>query len=452
MTRGRRDRGGRGELAVSFRLLRRPPRIPQCLFPQPAPLGIGLVQVFAGFGNVFELVARAVLRCDTTEGNEMRILYGVVGEGMGHATRSKVILEELVAWGHELVVVVSGRAHGFIAKQFANCPRVVVEEIHGLSLDYDNNQLDLAGSVMKNLKTVLPGLAKNLEAYRELAERHFKPEVVISDFESWAYLYGMLHQVPVISVDNMQILDRCRHEAEVTRRSCAAFQLAKLAVKIKLPHAYYYLVTSFFFPPVRKPRTSLVPPILRPVILAARREPGEHVVVYQTAHADDSLAAALKELPAEFRWYGRPGAGGREGNILFQPFSETGFVEDLRTARAVVATGGYSLMGEAVHLGVPLLAKPIRGQYEQELNALYLEKLGYGNLAETLSRENLERFLDSTPVYEARLREFPRQPDNGMLFRCLEELLERIARKAPPPDRLSTPVMGDYQPAENSTQ
>jgi UDP:flavonoid glycosyltransferase YjiC (YdhE family) len=26
----------------------------------------------------------------------MRILYGVVGEGMGHATRSRVVLEELV--------------------------------------------------------------------------------------------------------------------------------------------------------------------------------------------------------------------------------------------------------------------------------------------------------------------------------------------------------------------
>lgn len=40
----------------------------------------------------------------------MRILYGVVGEGMGHATRSRVVIEHLLAAGHRLHVVVSGRA------------------------------------------------------------------------------------------------------------------------------------------------------------------------------------------------------------------------------------------------------------------------------------------------------------------------------------------------------
>ena len=39
----------------------------------------------------------------------MRILYGVVGEGMGHATRSSVLLEHLTKQ-HEVHVVVSGRA------------------------------------------------------------------------------------------------------------------------------------------------------------------------------------------------------------------------------------------------------------------------------------------------------------------------------------------------------
>ena len=45
----------------------------------------------------------------------MRILYGVVGEGMGHATRSLVILGHLLEKEHEIKVVVSGRAHAFLA-------------------------------------------------------------------------------------------------------------------------------------------------------------------------------------------------------------------------------------------------------------------------------------------------------------------------------------------------
>ena len=42
----------------------------------------------------------------------MRILYGVVGEGMGHATRSRVVLEHVLSQGHEVQVVVSGTSGG----------------------------------------------------------------------------------------------------------------------------------------------------------------------------------------------------------------------------------------------------------------------------------------------------------------------------------------------------
>jgi uncharacterized protein (TIGR00661 family) len=379
----------------------------------------------------------------------MKILYGIVGEGMGHATRSKVILDELCAQGHEIAIVVSGRAHAFIARHFGGKPNITIEEIHGFTLDYDNNELDLSDSVLKNLKSALPGLAHNIEVYREVAERRFRPNVVISDFESWAYVYGLLHHLPVISIDNMQVLNRCAHAADVTEDHTFAFKLAKLAVKVKLPHAYHYLVSTFFFPRVRKHRTTLVPPILRREIFRAVREPGAHVLVYQTAEADRDLVGALKALPYEFRFYGRGGTAGREGNVTFRPFSEDGFIEDLRTARAVIATGGYSLMGEAVHLGVPLLAHPIQGQFEQELNGLYLRKLGYGDTTHVLSRDVVEGFLTRTAAYERALQHYPRQPDNGMLFGCLDELLANIRARRKPADRLRAPAMGAYEEGED---
>jgi uncharacterized protein (TIGR00661 family) len=375
----------------------------------------------------------------------MNILYGIVGEGLGHATRSKVTLDELCRQGHAITIVVSGRAHGLIAREYGCRPNVTIFEIHGLTLDYDNNELDLSDSILQNLKTALPGLARNIEAYKEIAERRFRPDVVISDFESWAYLYGILHRRPVISIDNMQVLNRCAHSPSVTGCNSRAFQMARLAVKAKLPHARHYLITSFFFPRVRKPHTTLVPPILRDAILAARREPRDHVLVYQTAGADAGLVETLKQLPHSFRFYGRKDAAGIEGNVTFQPFSETGFVDDLRTARAVVATGGYSLMGEAVHLGVPMLARPIQGQFEQELNAHYLRELGYGDSTAELSRSALEGFLARTDEYAAALKRFPRQADNRVLFGCLSELFDDISHGRERVDGLRTPAMGTYE-------
>lgn len=366
----------------------------------------------------------------------MRILYGVVGEGMGHAVRSRVILDWLVEQAHELLIVVSGRAHDFLQQRYAGRPSVRVEKIHGLHLAYEGNALDVRDSIVENLDDLPENLATNSQVYRRVWESGFRAEAVISDFEYWAYLYGRRHGVPVISVDNMKIIDRCRHDPEMVDESEWDFHLSRLAVLAKLAWAYHYLISSFFFPPVRKPRTTLVPPILRPEVLALRRQPGSHVVVYQSAAANEALVPLLRTLPYPFRVYGL-GREGREGNVTLCPFSEQGFLEDLRTARAVIAGGGYSLMSEAVHLRVPMLSVPLEGHFEQELNARYLDGLGYGRFAEKLAAAVVAEFLARVPEYERGLASYPAQ-DNTYLFHCIDELLWHIRRGDPPPPTLSS--------------
>ncbi len=372
----------------------------------------------------------------------MKILYGVVGEGMGHATRSRVVLEHLLGQGHEIKVVVSGRAHKFLTERLAGRPKLSVEEIHGLSLRYFGNRLDKSESLFHNLKKAPKGIKKNIEVYRKVAEDGFTPELVVSDFESWAAFYALNHFLPVVSIDNMQVINRCRQEKSVTKSRGMNFRIAKLAVKVKMPGAYHYLVTSFFYPPVRKRRTTLVPPILRPEILAARREPGDHVLVYQTAANNDELIPTLKKLPYRFRVYGM-GREGTDGNVTLRAFSESGFVDDLRTARAVIAGGGFSLMSEAVSLHVPMLSVPIEQQYEQELNARYLEHLGYGQWAERLDQDVIAGFLARTDELSNNLERFARC-DNSMLFACVDELIRRRAADEPGPDRLDAEAMGKW--------
>lgn len=376
----------------------------------------------------------------------MRILYGVVGEGMGHATRSRVILEHLLASGHELRVVVSGRAHKFLTERFVGRSGISFEEIHGLHLVVEDNELDKSRSFWSNLDDAPAGLRKNLEVYQRVVGE-VRAECVISDFESWAYFFGRFHDIPVISIDNMQVINRCRHGRDIIgeRGQRFPFRLTKLAVKSKLPGAYHYLVTSFFFPPVRKRRTTLVPPILRPEILNAKRRPGRHVLVYQTASTNTALLPLLQRMSDyEFRVYGM-GREGQEGNCTLCPFSETQFIEDLATAKAVIAGGGFSLMGEAVHLGVPMLSVPIKGQFEQVLNGRYLEKLGYGLYADELDDELVATFLSRHEDFAHNLSRYPRQPDNGMTFRCLDELLRDVSLDEPRPDVLEAPAMGKWE-------
>ena len=368
----------------------------------------------------------------------MRVLYGVVGEGMGHATRSRVTLEHLLERGHEVRVVVSGRAHDFLKERFSG--RLEIVEIAGLHMVYEDNEVQIRDSIRSNLADAKDSLRRNYTAYKRLVGS-FQAEAVISDFESWAWYYGRKLGVPVISIDNMQVINRCAHDRFVTDGRGFDFQLAKLAVKAKVPGCYHYLVSSFFFPPVRKGRTSLIPPILRPQILAAEREPGEHILVYQTADSNTKLLPLLRELPFRFRIYGM-NRDEEEGNLTLCPFSEQGFIDDLRTARGVIAGGGYSLMGECVHLRVPMLAVPLEGQYEQELNARYLQKLGYGRFAAELDAAAVRDFLADLDAHQSALQAYsPR--DNQILLACVDELLEKIRLGEPPPDTLQVPTLSD---------
>ena len=361
----------------------------------------------------------------------MRILYGVVGEGMGHATRSAVVLSHLVRAGHEVRVVVSGQAHRFLEEQFGNKKSVSVEQIEGLTLRYFGNRLDRAGSLFWNLRSAPKAIRKNIKVYRKVAEDGFRPELVISDFESFAALYGLRHGLPVVSIDNMQIINRCRHPKAIKTNARFDFRMVRLAVKLKVPNAYHYLITTFFYPPIRRKFTSLVPPILRPQVLKAKREPRDHVIVYQRAIGQKPLVSMLKKLPYPFRVYGAD-TGGEDGNISLRAFSGPGFLEDLRTARAVIAGGGFSLMSEAVSLRIPMLAIPIEHQYEQELNARYLQHLNYGRMARKLTKGAIDDFIQRTDTCSHALESYQPQ-DNSRLLASVDELIASVAagRKRP---------------------
>jgi len=362
---------------------------------------------------------------------------------MGHATRSRVIIEHLLNRGHQVRVVVSGRAHAFLTERLKHHPELSVHEISGLTLTYVDNRVDRMRSLLRNLKHAPKGVRANLKVYQRVAESNFSPHVVFSDFESWAALYATNHFLPVISIDNMQVINRCEHDAEILGGGGFDRRLAKLAVMAKIPGAFHYLITSFFFPPVNKKRTTLVPPILRPEILSAKREPGNHILVYQTSDTNHELVERLKQLPYEFRFYGMR-RHENLGNVMLRNFSEEGFVDDLRTARAVISGGGFTLMSEAVSLGVPMLSIPVERQFEQVLNARYLERLGYGKMTDTLDSASISAFLGNLDSYAQNLESYPRQ-DNSMMLACVDELVERIIHGKKRPNRLRSPNMGHWE-------
>jgi uncharacterized protein (TIGR00661 family) len=352
----------------------------------------------------------------------MKILYGVVGEGMGHAMRSRVVLDHLVAQGHEIAIMASGRAVDFLQKRFSD-----VQKIHGFHMIYEENRVRRGKTFWSNVLGGTTGVPENIKAYFTTFTS-IRPDVVISDFESWTYLYAKAHRLPIVSIDNMQIINRCEHDPAIYAGHETDYQIAKAFVKGKLPYCDEYLITTFFRPTIRKPKTRLVPPILRPEILAATRSSGEHLLVYQTAEGNEGIAETLAKTGLPCRIYGMRRSIKQdevEGLLTYRPFSEQTFIDDLASARGVIAGGGFTLMGEAVYLRKPMLAVPLGRQFEQVMNARYLEQVQFGKEAPNLDDpETVLGFVRELPRFEEALSGYV-QDGNKELFGALDEVLDR---------------------------
>jgi len=353
----------------------------------------------------------------------MNILYGVPGEGLGHATRSKVVIGHLLSQGHHVYVVSSSRAYAVLAAAFPGR----VHEIRGFHLAYRGLAVSKARTAVLTLRTAPDDLRFNFAQYRELLG-DFKPELIISDFESFSYLFAKMRRLPIISIDNMQVINRAKLNVTIPTAERGNYQLAKSIVRAKLPRSRHYFIASFFEVPLSKPHTTLVPPIIRPEILAATPTAGGHVLVYQSATTQQDLVPLLQQLPGqEFRVYGFNKAESH-GNVQLRAFSEAGFIADLASCRAVVTNGGFSLISEAVFLHKPVCAIPIPAQFEQWLNAAEVEQMGYGRHFAALTADNLRAFLQGLAGYAGALAHY-RQQGNEVLFAKLAGALQDVATR-----------------------
>jgi uncharacterized protein (TIGR00661 family) len=328
----------------------------------------------------------------------MRILYGVTGCGLGHTMRARALAEHLVARGHTVKLAASGRAVGILARHGLD-----VVAIDGMTMRFAEGAVRRGRSLLDLLRGAPAAIAHNARvACTEVLE--FDPHALVTDFDSFTSILGVLMDRPVVSVDHQHVLDRFRHPRAV-RRAVSTFHTASVLVTAKTPRCVHYVVTSFFFPEPRWGTTTLVGPIVRPEVASAIASRGDHVLVYQTASGDPRLVPALRAVRGvRFLLYGLAREE-TQGNVELRRFDEARFVRDLASSRAVIANGGFTTLSEAVVLGKPVLSVPVRGQPEQEMNAAWLERLGLGARSTALDPRVVARFLDSAGAFEEAARD-----------------------------------------------
>lgn len=342
----------------------------------------------------------------------VRILYGVSGEGSGHSSRARVVARHLLAAGHEVLLASYDRGFTDLSQEFE------VQRIEGLTIGTINNRVSVVKTFTENLARLSDGVA-SLRALRRRGFEELDPQVVITDFEPMtAHLAGHFER-PLLSLDNQH---RFRYMSYPCPRHLKKDGLVtESVVRMMVPRPTAAFVTTFWFGATRSEKATLFPPLLRREVLATAPREGEHVLVYFTKAFDDFLPLLRERRRERFLVYGT-GREGEEGNLVFKPFSRDGFLADLASARAVIATAGFTLLTEALYLRKPLLALPMAGQFEQELNALLLEEGGLGRNGRKAGPETVGDFLYRLPDYRAALEARPHE-GNERLLGALDELL-----------------------------
>ncbi len=347
--------------------------------------------------------------------NNKRILYGVCGEGMGHAIRSAVVIEHLLEKKNEVVIFASDRAYQYLSAKFDD-----VYEIEGVNTVYEDNQVNNTKTLITNVKDFPLDLEYNMRLMYSVANA-FKPQLIITDFENYSNLLSKILMIPLISLDNTHVMTQCDirlHNQYLSDRIRAVG-----VVRLFIQRPRHYLITSYYFPPVKNPdKVKMFPPILRENVLRLKPVEGEHVLVYQTTDSNLELLNILKEFDDEFIIYGFH-KNEKDANLTFKEFNEDEFFEDLASARAVITNGGFTLISEAIYLEKPVFSIPVKKQFEQILNAIYLKRLEYGEFHEDPDKEDIEKFLENLDSYRETIKSKFKHDGNQSIFRALDEII-----------------------------
>lgn len=324
-----------------------------------------------------------------------KILYGVAGEGFGHSSRSELLGQHLIDAGHEVIFAASRKSFNYLQPTFNGR----VKQVHGLSFYYQNGHVRPVRTVLQNLRDYRRGIGVNRRFFSTI-EKEFEPDLVISDFEPFSAWWAWRNQVPCVSVDHEHFLSCCQFKIEKSSRRERL--LAKVVMQGYHTFADAYLILNFFKAPLINKNSQVIPPVVRKAVLRVRPEKGEHLLVYST-DSGEKMRKHLVDVISQhtehrFYIYGF-NQETENGNCVFKKTSTGTFLNDLATCRGVVATAGFSLLSECLHFRKPMLLLPLRNQYEQIVNACYVEKLGMGMKAENLTTQTLQEFLDRIETY-----------------------------------------------------
>jgi uncharacterized protein (TIGR00661 family) len=331
------------------------------------------------------------------------IYLSMSGEGRGHATRAKTLVDYLKD-EHRIILFAPADAYAFLAPIYVDDPAITVRKIPGVIFHYVDQKLDLSQSILEGLKYFRKTLYDSVNELSVMIDSE-KPDLIITDWEPAMPRAALRCGVPFISLSHQHFLESYDLSPLPWSLRFHAW-LMNWVVKTHYSGQLKTVVTGFFTAPLKKGYEAVqqIGPLIRPEIKNALPVNGDHYLSYLRKATPQRVVDELVKANRPIRIYGL-GNRPQQGLVTFHAIDPVKFVDDLASAKAVICAAGNQLLGECLYLGKPVLALPEASHYEQLINSHFLRimKCGDFKILERLKVKHILWFLDNLHQYHSGL-------------------------------------------------
>jgi uncharacterized protein (TIGR00661 family) len=287
----------------------------------------------------------------------MKILYAIQGTGNGHISRAREIVPLLQQYG-ELDLLVSG------TEAEVSLAQPLKYRFHGFSFVFGTH-----GGVDNWATYKLMNLPQLWRDIRSLPLKQY--DLIINDFEPVSAWACRLQKRASVSLSH-----QCSFISANTPRP-AERSWAEWIFKYYSPTTHHI---GFHF---ERFDDFIHTPVIRSEIRNLKISSQYHYTVYLPAYDDKILVALLNKTKVSWHIFSkRQKTPSVHDNVQVFPVNNEAFNQSLASCEGLLTGGGFEGPAEALYLQKKVMMIPMKGQYEQQCNALAASRLGVPVISE----------------------------------------------------------------------
>jgi uncharacterized protein (TIGR00661 family) len=311
------------------------------------------------------------------------IVYGIQGEGRGHATRALQVIRGLEKKGYRVHIYTGGDAAHLLKQKGYSVRNIPLLRYHYAK----NGTISCTKTFFHNFTTTFKMLTGIGRVYKTISReiQDLNPFLILSDFEMYSSRIANTLGIPLYSVHHQHLFTESQlPKLQNISDSVRVFTCA-LSTKMITGRPDKIFSSSFFhFPKKTRSKAFFIGPFLETSWQERTFSDRGHITIYmkKSCYLEywNSVFSAFPHLSFHVFSDFKENDEHIESfpHVQYHKISRDTFLESFAHCRALIATAGNQVMGEAIYAQKPLLVVPEPNAVEQKLNAIGLAQSGLG--------------------------------------------------------------------------